>query len=57
MRPGFELGLAMQEISKANPHVKAIMMGQHGFISWDDDASRRVMVWTIPARGNCYTSA
>jgi len=38
MRPGFELGLAMQEISKANPEVKAIMMGQHGFISWDDDA-------------------
>ncbi|HEY8899971.1 MAG TPA: bifunctional rhamnulose-1-phosphate aldolase/short-chain dehydrogenase [Chthoniobacterales bacterium] len=38
MRPGFELGLAMQEIEKATPGVKAIMMGQHGFISWDDDA-------------------
>jgi len=37
MRPGFELGLAMQEIEKKNPSVKAIMMGQHGFISWDDD--------------------
>ncbi|MEI6712980.1 MAG: bifunctional rhamnulose-1-phosphate aldolase/short-chain dehydrogenase [Verrucomicrobiota bacterium] len=37
MRPGFELGLAMQEISKQNPGLKAIMMGQHGFISWDDD--------------------
>jgi rhamnulose-1-phosphate aldolase/alcohol dehydrogenase len=37
MRPGFELGLAMQEISRKNPAVKAIMMGQHGFISWDDD--------------------
>ena len=37
MRPGFELGLAMQEIAKAHPEVKAIMMGQHGFISWDDD--------------------
>lgn len=37
MRPGFELGLAMQEINQANPEVKAIMMGQHGFISWDDD--------------------
>ncbi len=37
MRPGFELGLAMQEIAKKNPSVKAIMMGQHGFISWDDD--------------------
>jgi rhamnulose-1-phosphate aldolase/alcohol dehydrogenase len=37
MRPGFELGLAMQAISKANPKIQAIMMGQHGFISWDND--------------------
>jgi rhamnulose-1-phosphate aldolase/alcohol dehydrogenase len=37
MRPGFELGLAMQDISKKNPQLKAIMMGQHGFISWDDE--------------------
>jgi len=37
MRPGFELGLAMQDIARKNPAVKAIMMGQHGFISWDDD--------------------
>jgi rhamnulose-1-phosphate aldolase/alcohol dehydrogenase len=37
MRPGFELGLAMQEIARNQPEVKAIMMGQHGFISWDDD--------------------
>jgi rhamnulose-1-phosphate aldolase/alcohol dehydrogenase len=37
MRPGFELGLAMQEVVRAQPKIKAIMMGQHGFISWDDD--------------------
>ena len=37
MRPGFELGLAMQQISKKNPKVRAIMMGQHGFISWADN--------------------
>jgi rhamnulose-1-phosphate aldolase/alcohol dehydrogenase len=37
MRPGFELGLAMQAIASENPSVRAIMMGQHGFISWDDD--------------------
>ncbi|HEY5742291.1 MAG TPA: bifunctional rhamnulose-1-phosphate aldolase/short-chain dehydrogenase, partial [Terrimicrobiaceae bacterium] len=37
MRPGFELGLAMQDIVKKNPSVRAIMMGQHGFISWQDD--------------------
>jgi len=37
MRPGFELGLAMQAITRAQPGVRAIMMGQHGFISWADD--------------------
>ena len=37
MRPGFELGLAMQEIARKEPATKAIMMGQHGFISWSDD--------------------
>ena len=37
MRPGFELGLAMQEICRTNPKAKSIMMGQHGFISWDND--------------------
>ena len=37
MRPGFELGLAMQTLAEQRPEVRAIMMGQHGFISWDDD--------------------
>jgi rhamnulose-1-phosphate aldolase/alcohol dehydrogenase len=37
MRPGFELGLAMQEITRKSPKAKSIMMGQHGFISWDND--------------------
>ncbi len=37
MRPGFELGLAMETIARQQPNVRAIMMGQHGFISWADD--------------------
>ena len=37
MRPGFELGLAMQTIVQQDPAVKSIMMGQHGFISWDNE--------------------
>jgi rhamnulose-1-phosphate aldolase/alcohol dehydrogenase len=37
MRPGFELGLAMQETAANLPGCRAIMMGQHGFISWADD--------------------
>jgi rhamnulose-1-phosphate aldolase/alcohol dehydrogenase len=37
MRPGFELGLAMERIVGENRKARAIMMGQHGFISWSDD--------------------
>ena len=46
MRPGFELGLAMQEIAKKNPSTRAIMMGQHGFISWADD-EKACYTWTL----------
>src|SRR5882757_7283871 len=46
MRPGFELGLAMQEIAKQNPKTPAIMMGQHGFISWDHD-EKKCYTWTL----------
>ena len=34
MRPGFELGLAMQEACKSNPQAKGFIMGQHGLINW-----------------------
>ncbi len=37
LRPGFELGLAMQKICQENPNAKGIMMGQHGLINWDND--------------------
>jgi rhamnulose-1-phosphate aldolase/alcohol dehydrogenase len=37
MRPGFELGLGMEEIVAENPRVQSIMMGQHGFISWANE--------------------
>lgn len=37
LRPGFELGLAMQEICRTHPQARGIMMGQHGLINWHDD--------------------
>lgn len=37
MRPGFELGLAMQEICRRDPKAIGILMGQHGLINWSDD--------------------
>jgi rhamnulose-1-phosphate aldolase/alcohol dehydrogenase len=37
LRPGFELGLLMQDIFQKYPAAKGIMMGQHGLINWADD--------------------
>jgi len=36
-RPGFDLGLVMREKVKQNPHLKGLIMGQHGLIDWADD--------------------
>src|SRR5690606_29828931 len=37
MRPGFELGLAMQRVCREHPEAKRILMGGHGLINWADD--------------------
>jgi rhamnulose-1-phosphate aldolase/alcohol dehydrogenase len=37
LRPGFELGLIMQDICRQHPRARGIMMGQHGLINWADD--------------------
>jgi len=37
LRPGFELGLAMQKICQEHPNAKGIVMGQHGLINWAND--------------------
>ncbi|MCG5054454.1 MAG: bifunctional rhamnulose-1-phosphate aldolase/short-chain dehydrogenase [Myxococcales bacterium] len=37
LRPGFELGLELQEICKKHPNAKGAIMGQHGVINWADD--------------------
>jgi rhamnulose-1-phosphate aldolase/alcohol dehydrogenase len=37
MRPGFELGLLMQETQKKRPTAKGFIMGQHGLINWAND--------------------
>lgn len=36
LRPGFELGLELQRIVRTNPHVKGVVLGQHGLINWAD---------------------
>ncbi len=37
MRPGFELGLALEKLCKDHPTADGAIMGQHGLINWSDD--------------------
>ena len=37
MRPGFELGLKMQETINNNPGIRGIILGGHGLINWADN--------------------
>ncbi|BCM89275.1 4-formylbenzenesulfonate dehydrogenase TsaC1/TsaC2 [Abditibacteriota bacterium] len=36
-RPGFELGLILQDIIKEHPNAKGVILGGHGLINWADD--------------------
>jgi rhamnulose-1-phosphate aldolase/alcohol dehydrogenase len=36
-RPGFDLGLVMREKIRQKPHLRGLVMGQHGLINWADD--------------------
>ena len=37
MRPGFELGLALEKLCKDFPDADGAIMGQHGLINWSDE--------------------
>lgn len=37
-RPGFDLGLKMQECLEKNPGIRGIMLGSHGLFTWGDTA-------------------
>ena len=36
-RPGFDIGLKIEELIKQNPQAKGILLGHHGMSSWNDD--------------------
>ena len=36
-RPGFDLGLKIEQKIKDEPHLKGIVLGGHGLINWADD--------------------
>ena len=37
LRPGFELGLVLQDIYDKNPSARGVILGQHGLINWADN--------------------
>ncbi|GAA5522130.1 bifunctional rhamnulose-1-phosphate aldolase/short-chain dehydrogenase [Aliifodinibius salicampi] len=37
MRPGFELGLKLEETIEENPGIEGIILGGHGLINWSND--------------------
>ena len=37
MRPGFELGLALEKLCQDHPSAGGAILGQHGLINWHDD--------------------
>jgi rhamnulose-1-phosphate aldolase/alcohol dehydrogenase len=54
-RPGFDLGLVMQEKIKQNPKLKGLIMGQHGLINWaDDDKACYELTLTLIERAAHY---
>ncbi|PYS53287.1 MAG: bifunctional rhamnulose-1-phosphate aldolase/short-chain dehydrogenase [Acidobacteria bacterium] len=36
-RPGFDIGLKIEQLIKENPQAKGILLGHHGMSSWNDD--------------------
>ena len=36
-RPGFDLGLKLQEVCREHPKARGAIMGQHGLINWAND--------------------
>jgi rhamnose utilization protein RhaD (predicted bifunctional aldolase and dehydrogenase) len=36
-RPGFDIGLKIEQLIKDNPQAKGILLGHHGMSSWDNN--------------------
>jgi rhamnulose-1-phosphate aldolase/alcohol dehydrogenase len=56
-RPGFELGMMLQDLIRENPNIKGAVMESHGLICWADDwrscydLTLRLIQYTPPAPG------
>ena len=45
-RPGFDLGLRLQQVCEENPEARGVLLGGHGVINWADD-DQECYEWTI----------
>ena len=36
-RPGFDIGLKIEQLIKDNPQAKGVLLGHHGMSSWNND--------------------
>lgn len=36
-RPGFDLGLKLEDVCREHPNARGVILGGHGLINWDDD--------------------
>ena len=39
-RPGFDIGLIIEDLIQKNPQAKGVLLGHHGMSSWNDDDKR-----------------
>jgi rhamnulose-1-phosphate aldolase/alcohol dehydrogenase len=57
-RPGFELGLELQRMCRANPQYRGIIMGGHGLINWaESDRECYLLTLTLIDRAAAYLEA
>jgi len=57
-RPGFDLGLKLEEIVRAHPRARGVILGGHGLINWaDDDRECYMLTLELIERAARYIAA
>ena len=57
LRPGFELGLQLQDVCRRHPNAKGVILGGHGLINWaDDDRECYLLSLALIDRAAAYLS-
>jgi rhamnulose-1-phosphate aldolase/alcohol dehydrogenase len=57
-RPGFDLGLKLEQICREHPQAQGVILGGHGLINWaDDDRACYELTLDLIERAACYLAA